>query len=478
MKKFAFFLVIPLVVAVFGLFATAPSEALSPQAQAARLCRAKLTSKGKAYAKARRNLILACTNKLLRCALLEEIHQQDVKSCRDSATTFCVAKLITPGQGLMKAQDKFVNDVVAACTPMGIANMCSSGPGGLNFNNAGACGSMNPNGCGGSDLQNLVTCLRNMIDTFVEVEVSRVVPRAGTLFDNTHALGMYFSSLQRPDSTTVTLTPASPGVLASPGTISLQADRRLHFDATALACGSNPNNGKVEVRVGTGTSCNDLVVKQSLVLTEQYLEARYLGPFDEDLQYCITWKDPGGGGCTTGQGSSVFGTIDVTPDSTPPSPQPASTVLACNRRFQGSGKGLATLATNKLHSCGDKVAKCELANEIDGAGACTPSYSTPCSTVDAAIDNKVNTGQGKIIQASTPCTLIDFQQLRSFIGGLGFKNGYAGCAWAPDLNTLANCALTDVRCFVESASGTRDPRLKQWLIAAGLNPTMDFPCVP
>jgi hypothetical protein len=124
------------------------------------------------------------------------------------------------------------------------------------------------------------------------------------------------------------------------------------------------------------------------------------------------------------------------------------------------------------------VAKCELANEIDGAGTCTPSYTTPCSTIDSAIDNKLNTGQSKITQPLTPCTLLTFQQLRSFVGGLGFRNPFAGCASAPDLNALANCALTDVRCFVEMSSGTRDPRLNQWLTTAGLNPTADFPCVP
>ncbi|GBD25015.1 hypothetical protein HRbin30_00329 [bacterium HR30] len=475
MPKFALFLT---TVAMVAVLTPAPSEALSPQAQAARLCRAKLTSKGKAYAKTRRNLILACTNKLLKCALLEEIHQQDVKSCRDTATAFCVAKLITPGQGLMKARDKFVNDVVAACTPLGIAQMCSSGPGGLNFNNHGACGSANPSGCGGTNLQDLATCLRGVIDFEVELEVSRVAPRAGVLLDNTQSVGIYFSALQRPSSTTVVLSPASPGVLNNPGTINLPSTDRLAIDATALACGSNSSNGKVEVRVGTGTSCNDLIPVQTVVSQESYFPPVYLGPFEQDLQYCITWKDPGSGGCTTGQGSSAFGTIDVTPDGSSPPPLPASTVLACHKRFQGSGKGLAALAANKLHACGDKVAKCELANEIDGAGTCTPSYTTPCSTIDSAIDNKLNTGQSKITQPLTPCTLLTFQQLRSFVGGLGFRNPFAGCASAPDLNALANCALTDVRCFVEMSSGTRDPRLKQWLTTAGLNPTADFPCVP
>ncbi len=474
MRKVAFLVAVALTAAL----STSPALALSPQAQAARLCRAKLTSKGKAYAKARRNLVLACTNKLLKCALLEEIHQLDVKSCRDKATAFCVAKLITPGQGLMKARDKFVSDVMTACTPLGITQMCSSAPGGLYFNNHGGCGSFNPSGCGGSNLQDLVTCLRDVIDNNVEMELSRVAPRAGILLDNAQPVGIFFSSLQRPSSTTVVLTPASPGVLANPGTISLPNTNRLAIDATALACGSNSSNGKVEVRVGTGTNCNDLVAVQTVTVQESYFPPVYLGPFEQDLQYCITWKDPGGGGCTTGQGSSVFGSIDVTPDGSPPPPLPASVVLACNKKFQGSGKGLATLGANKLHACGDKVAKCELANEIDGAGTCTPSYATPCSTIDAAIDNKLNSGQIKITQPLTPCTLLTFQQLRSFVGGLGFSNPFAGCASAPDLNTLAYCALTDVRCFEEMTSGSRDPRLKQSFITAGLNPAADFPCVP
>ncbi|MCX8071271.1 MAG: hypothetical protein N3C12_02300 [Candidatus Binatia bacterium] len=462
-----------------ALVATPGAYALSPQAEAARLCHTKLTAKGKAYAKTRRNLILSCYNKLLKCALLEELQQQDVKTCRDTAIASCTAKLITVGKGLKKAQDKFVTDVVTACTPMGITAMCSNPPGGLNFGSSGACGTWNPNGCGGTNLQDLVVCIRGVIENVVDTDIVRVAPRVGTLFDNAQPLGTFFGALPRPSHTTVTLTQASPGVLANPGTITLPLQNRLHFDASALACGSNPNNGKVDIRVGTGTSCNDLIASQTLTLNEQYLDFSALGPFDQDLQYCITWKDPGGGGCTTGQGSSVFGNIDVTPDGTPPpTVQPVSKVLACSKRITGAGKALAVFAPNKLDACGGKVAKCELANEIDGAGTCTPSYSTPCSTIDAAIDNKVATGVTKITTPLTPCTLLDFNQVRSFVGGLGFSNAFGGCHFASDLNTLAYCALPDLRCLAEIASGTRDPRLKEWLIKAGINPTADFPCVP
>jgi hypothetical protein len=470
-------------VLAFPIAAALPSEgaALSPQATAAQVCRAKLSAKGKAYAKTRRNLLLSCTTKLLNCALMEELDHANAKSCRDTATASCIAKLNTPGQGLLKAQQKFVEQVTAACTAMGITNVCSTGSGGLHLANLPFCGS-DPSGCGGSDLQSLMSCLRNLIDSFVDQEVGTVAPRAGILLDNI-GLGAQFGALPRPASQTVSLSQDGSGHLNSVGTIAISASDRLAIDASALPCGSNSNNGKVEIRVGqTGTSCNDLVAEQTVTLQESYLTPGYVGPFDVDMKYCITWKDPGGGGCTSGSGSSVFGTIDVTPDGTPPAtPATRATVVGCHKKFQGQGKTVAAFVANKLHACGDKVAKCELANEIDGSGTCTPSYTTPCSTIVSVVDNKLTNSTGKIVAPTSKCTLVPFVQLKSFVGGLGFKLG--SCGSSIDLTSLSSCALGQagmdlgVDCFEQNTSGRRDPRLKQSLMAAGINPA-DFSCVP
>ncbi len=473
-----------MVFAGFGALVCALPEsgaALSPQAKAAQLCRTKLSAKGKAYAKARRNLLLACTTRLLKCALIEELDHADAKTCRDAAIASCITKLNTPGKGLQKAKQTFVDQVTAACAGMGIANVCSLAPGGLQLANLPFCGT-DSSGCGGSDLQSLVSCLRNLIDSFVDQEVGLVAPRAGILLDNI-GLGAFFGALPRPTSQTINLTQDGSGNLNNPGTIFLAASDRLGFNAAALACGTNANNGKVEIRVGqTGTSCNDLVADQTVTLQESYLEPGYVGPFDMDMKYCITWKDPGGGGCTGGQGSSVFGTIDVSPDSTPPAtPATRLTMFSCHKKIQGQGKTVAGFVANKLHACGDKVAKCELANEIDGSGTCTPSYATPCSTLVSVVDNKLSTSAGKITAPTSKCVLVPFAQLKSFVGGLGFKSG--SCGSSVDLNSLSTCVLgapsmdLGVDCFVQNTSGRRDPRLKQSLMTAGVN-TADFSCVP
>jgi hypothetical protein len=470
-------------VLAFSIAAALPSEgaALSPQATAAQVCRAKLSAKGKAYAKTRRNLLLSCTTKLLKCALIEEVDKADAKSCRDTATASCIAKLNTPGRGLLKAQQKFVDQVTAACTAMGIMNVCSTGPAGLKLSDLPFCGS-DPSGCGGSDLQSLVTCLRGLIDSFVDQEVGTVAPRAGILLDNI-GLGALSGALPRPVSETVFLTQDGSGNLNSVGTITISASNRLAIDASALPCGTNANNGKVEIAVGqTGTNCNDLVAEQTVTLQESYLTPGYVGPFDVDMKYCIKWKDPGGGGCTSGQGSSVFGTIDVSPDGIlPGTPATRATVFACHKKFQGQGKTVAAFVANKLHACGDKVAKCELANEIDGGGTCTASYTRPCATIVSVVDNKLANSAAKVTASTSKCPLVPFVQLKSFVGGLGFKLGSCGSSF--DLNSLSTCVLGQpgmdfgVDCFEQNLSGRRDPRLKQSLMSAGINPA-DFSCVP
>jgi hypothetical protein len=409
---------------------------------------------------------------------MEEIDHADAKTCRDQATTFCVAKLATPGQGLQKARDKFVEKAVLACTPAGQTAVCSTNPGGLYLDNLPFCCSTSP------DLQSLFVCVRGLLDGMVDQDAGLAMPRAGRLLDNI-GLGWVSGALLRPFSTTVTLTQSS-GNLNSPGIINVPATQSLEFNATALPCGSNSGNGTLEVRVGSqGTGCGDLVADQTVTMKEDgyALYPLYVGPFDQNMLYCITWKDPGGGGCTSGPGSSVFGQIVVSGGSMPPTtPASRTTVLACQNKFRSQGKAIASFVANKLHACGDKVAKCELANEIDGSGTCTPSYTTPCSTIDTSIDNKLVSSAGKITAVPGTCSSIAFTQLQSFVGGLGFKIG--SCGSLTDLNSLAQCVLgqpnmsTGVKCFVEYASHYRDPRLKQSLIAAGLNPSVDFPCIP
>lgn len=228
--------------------------ALSPQAEAARVGRAKLTAARKTYANARRRLLLRCTNKFLKCALQEEIDKIHVKTCVDSATASCTASLNTPGNGLLLAQQKFINKVSLGCTAMGVTNLCSTGSGGLWFGNDPVCGASNPNTCGAmADLPTLLVCLRGEIEEEVDRNVSRVAPRAGILLDNV-GLGSLFPNVVRPSTTTVTVTATSngSGVLNNPGTISLPAGNSLTFigDGTSLPCGSNNNNGKLTISVG------------------------------------------------------------------------------------------------------------------------------------------------------------------------------------------------------------------------------------
>lgn len=470
----------------------APTWALSPQAEAARLCRAKLTAAGKAYANTRRKLLLSCAGKLLKCALQEEIDKINVKTCVDSAKASCIAKLNTAGQGLPLAQQKFIDKGSLGCTAMGVTNVCSTGAGGLWFGNDLVCGTSNANTCGAmADLPTLLACVRGQIETEVDRNVSRVAPRAGMLLDNV-GLGSLFPNLVRPPTTTVMITATSngSGVLNNPGggTISLSAGNSLTLvgDNVSLPCGSNNNNGKLTISLGSGTSCTDLVPIKTLEITEPYgpAQAVVVGPFNDDVNYCINLKDGGSGGCAPGSGNRVFGTVDVDVPTPQPTPPTSMTVMfACHRRLQGKLKSFSSYDANKLHACGDKVAKCELAKEIDGATACTQSYTTPCSTIATQIATKLAASKGAITSAGK-CPTIPFAHLRSFVGGLGFANSATGCASAANLSDLVDCVLgtpngmAGAKCSVEDKSFLRDPRLLDSLsVKAGLNTATGFACI-
>lgn len=228
-----------------------------------------------------------------------------------------------------------------------------------------------------------------------------------------------------------------------------------------------------------------MVPIKTLQIAEPYgpSQAVVVGPFDDDLQYCINLKDGGAGGCAPAPGNSVFGTVDV--DVPTPQPTPATSVnvvFACHNRLQGKLRSFSSFDANKLHSCGDKVAKCELAKEIDGASACTQSYAKPCSGIAAQIATKLAASKAAITSAGK-CPTIPFAHLRSFIGGLGFGSSTTGCGAATGLSDLVDCVLgtansmAGAKCSVEDKSFIRDPRLLDSLgNKAMLNTATDFAC--
>jgi hypothetical protein len=491
-RLFALMFIIPFAAA---LFTGEPSLAANPAVTAAKTCRGQITSRGKSYAKARRGLLLSCFGKLLKCSLLEEIDHLNVKTCRDSATASCIAKLNTVSKGLLLAQQKFVEKITLGCAVMTADNVCSTAAGGLWFDNDAVCGSSNAAACGAAvkDLPTIVSCIRGEIEPEVDENVGRVAPRAGMLLDNI-GLGALFPDLPRPPTTTVTVTATASesGVLNNPGggTIALPAGRSLTIigDETTLPCGTMTTNGSLTIKVGSGTACaNSMVVDQEVTIKEPYGASRavLLGPYNDDRVYCITLKDKQGmSGCTMPQGYDVSGTVDVDVPTPQPTPATSSSVIrSCHSKLQGKVKTLSGFTASKLHGCGDKVAKCELAKEIDSPAACTASYAKPCNAMTSAIETKLTVVKVNVTTTGK-CPIIPFAHLLSFSGGLGFSNSNAACSGAASLGPLADCiyGVADTsggtKCSIERKSFIRDPRIVDSMMnKAGLTPATDFPCL-
>jgi hypothetical protein len=472
------------VIAAAASWAVAMPVLANPASDAAVKCRKAVTAKGKAYANQRRNLILGCLTKLINCDLKDETDPAfNPKTCRDMATTSCLAKLNTSGKGLLAKQGAFVDKTGLACVGHGIANMLSTAPGGLWFANDVDCG-------GSATITDLLTCLRNKIDAEVDKNLGRVVPRSGLLLDSI-GIGDDFPNLPRPASTDVNLAATAPasGVLVSPGTIMVAAGNSVKFtgDSATLPCGMNANNGRVTIKVGTGTGCNNIVVQQERTLRETYGpgEVVRVGPFASDRIYCISLRDQS---CN----DEVSGTIDVTPDGADPTTA-AMPLITCHKQLQGRVKTLTAFVANKLHTCADKVARCKLIDELDPAfdpTSCLAKATTACGAITAAIENKVELFKDKV-ELESKCTQIvglsGFDELTAPLGGLGFviesTSPGATCHGATTLSQLADCLLgiADTaggsRCDAEAKTFVRDPRVVDSLTSVGLTPGTDFPCL-
>jgi hypothetical protein len=481
-----------------GLLVVQPRHtAASPNLTYAKACRSVMTANGKAYANARRRLLLSCLKKLLTCELKYEVEGTDPKNCRSSAVSSCRTKLDTADVGLDAAQNRFDDKTLLACAPMGIANVCSNAAGGLWFANDPTCGSTNDTACGGSaSFGGLLDCLRGEIEDEVDANVARVFPRGGLLLDNADpSLGAKFPDLPRPASTNVTVAATGPGtcVLVNPGVISLPAANRLKVtgDSTTLPYGANPNNGKLTITIGpsTATSCADVQNNAQLqqVISEDYsqpTDVAYFGPLNDDRKYCIDLKDQS---CS----HEVFGTIDVDVPSAAPS-SASATLLTCQKLLLGRVKVLSSFVSNKIHGCADKRTNCKLASEIDSvdATACLANAATPCGVSDDKVEAKIAAFKTTIV-TNAECILAanassNLNDLKQFAGGLGFANSGAGCEAATDLGVLADCLLgvangsQGASCSAQSKTMIRDPRAFDSLnnpAITGMDPATDFPCL-
>lgn len=456
----------------------------NPASDAAVKCRKAITAKAKAYANQRRTLILGCLTKLISCDLKDETDPAfNPSTCRTRAQNSCVAKLDTADQGLLAKRAKFVDATGLACVGHGITNMLSTGAGGLWFANDVDCG-------GSATITDLLICLRDKIEEDVDENLGRVVPRSGLLLDGI-GIGDEFSNLPRPASTDVNVAATAPasGLLVAPGTILVAAGNTVNFtgDSATLPCGMNANNGRVTIKVGTGTGCNDIVVQQERTLRETYGpgEEVSIGPFASDKIYCLELRDQS---CN----DEVSGTIDVTPDGADPTTA-GTPLITCHKQLQARVKSLSAFVATKLHACADKVAKCKLIDELDPAfdpTACLASATTACAAITAAIESKVELFKDKI-ELESKCTeivgLSGFDELSAPLGGLGFviasPNPGATCHAATNLSQLADCLLGvadstgGTRCSVEQKTFVRDPRIVDSFTSVGLTPVTDFPCL-
>lgn len=487
-----------LAVLLGGLILAQPQQAAASSSLTyAKACRSAMTSKGKAYANARRRLLLSCMTRLLTCELKYEVEGTDPKTCRSLALSACRTKLDTADVGLEAAQNRFDDKTLLACAPMGISNVCSTAAGGLWFANDATCGSSNDTACGGSaSLGGLLDCLRDRIEAEVDENVARVFPRGGLLLDNADpSLGAKFPNLPRPASTNVTVAATAPGncVLVNPGTIALPAANRLQVtgDSTTLPFGMNAHNGKLTITIGpaTATSCADVKNNAQLqqVISEDYslpTDVAYFGPLNDDRTYCIEIKDQS---CS----DEVFGTIDVDVASVAPS-SASATLLACQKLLLGKVKLLSSFVSTKIHGCADKRTKCKLGFEIDAVDdtTCLANAATGCGLIDDKIDAKIATFKTKI-ETNAKCILAanasaDLNDLKQFTGGLGFANSAAGCSAANDLGALADCLLgvadgsQGASCSAQDETTTRDPRAVDSLSnppITGMSPAVDFPCL-
>ena len=261
-------------------------------------CRKQITTQGRSYAKKRLGYLLACVDKLLKCEVLAEVDNTNQNSCRTLAEDSCTTRLGAAADSAMsKAQASFDTKAAGACVVVGLADMLSTGPGGLWYQNDASCNAS-------ADVPTLVECLREEVENEVDQVVGQVKPRAGILLANM-GLGDEYPDLPLPPTVTYVVTATAPasGTLVNPGTINLPAGNalRIEGDSVTLPCGGGPGqNGKLTVTVGT----------QTFTLKEPYGPTRFalVGPFLTvgNVPYSIDYKDAS---CS----DTVAGNVNVTP---------------------------------------------------------------------------------------------------------------------------------------------------------------------
>jgi len=288
-----------LLAVVLAAMLAAPSATLAVTGKTAILCRTGVSKAMLTYAKKRRDVLLICTPKLLKCEVELEADGDNPTSCRIGAADYCTDWL-QPSIGLLALlESKTDLKATGSCDGLerlGLAGMLSTAAGGLWYANDPVCSTA-------ANVPALVACIRGRVSAEVDADVSRLLPRAGMLLDNA-GFGGGFADLVRPptqDLTIAAMAPAS-GVLVDPGTINLAIGTALRFtaDAATLPCPPSGNNGQLTITVGSGATAQERKLK------EPYGNTVTVGPFTAatSVPYSIALKD---GGCD----STVSGTISV-----------------------------------------------------------------------------------------------------------------------------------------------------------------------
>jgi hypothetical protein len=159
-----------------------------------------------------------------------------------------------------------------------------------------------------------------------------------------------------------------------------------------------------------------------------------------------------------------------------PSPAHGATtskeLLACQVAFEKNVRSLVSYTAGKLQGCTERVLRCKLANEIDGADlpSCLATTATLCNGVSTKVSDQQATRVANIL---LKCGLVPIADVEAFVAGLGFFNVAGGCG-AATVSDLATCVAAASRCNAERAVFRLDPRATDSLTTAGIDGS--FPC--
>jgi hypothetical protein len=413
-------------------------------------CRKTISKQGASYAKKRRQKLLRCTDKLLKCELAFEVEGVDPSTCRSRARDSCNKALGTDGS-INTAIAAFKEKAGTACLLVpSFSDIMTSDPGGLWYVNDATCGIS-------TDLPGLLDCLVGEINEKVDAMVSQTKPRAGILLANIGLRSSYLD-ITLPPTKNVTVT-ATNGDIDDPNTISVSSGNSVTFTLdSSLACADKSNS---RVTISVGPDCDNPIQQNSV--RDPDGDALVFGPFPVNQTYCIDLTGPG---CTP---NSAFGTLDYGAPQPAPSPAPSADLRACQKKLESGSRSLAIKLARKVGGCADEVEQCQLAGEIDGGdpNSCIATASTKCATLPTVYSEARTKVRAKI---ATACGLITFSVLRQFVQGLGFENEAQSCD-----AELIDCVLDDNKCVEEQELLVRDPRAWDSLTTAGIEAS--FPCV-